>query len=353
MMEDKKINILQPFREQYTLTISSEINLMDAYIKSETELRYDFQVLEVKEDHLEVRLLVLENRMLNTNSPMVKEVAQISQVFGRMYNELHLTISFDGKVIKVLNTDLILSKWAETKAEMQKHISGNPDLEQAILMNDGIYNSPDKVKIAIQANEFFSMYFGQIYNEALPKAQKVAGSNIFNTANIEWVVNSEEMIANSSEKNTCIITDMHPVRPFSEGYLNAAYHHFKDKANISPSEIKMFQRDERYIEKQSGKLIESLVKKQEELVPKKLYQKFVYKMISDTEKRKQKEKQAQKQESINQSQQEVAETIEGHPKKIYKIVDGKELTYEEWKQYEERQWQIYQDQKKKKGFFGF
>lgn len=353
MAEENKIYIKEPFREQYTLTIDSDINAVNALISSTIKIRYDFQVLDITKEFIQVRLLVLENQMLKANNPMVKEVAQVSQVFGRMYSELHLHISPEGKVLKVLNTDLILSKWAETKAEMKKHISGNPEMEQAISLNDAIYKSPDKVKIAVQANEFFAMYFGVAFNELLPKAKRITGTNIFNTANLEWNINTEEMSANSSQETICILTNMNPVRPFSVGYLNAAYHQFKDQVTIDSQNIKMFQREERYIERNTGKLNESTIRKTEEIESKKLFQKFTYRMISDTEKKIRQEKiAASKQAEENKILVSEAAKEAAKPK-IYKVVDGKELTYEEWKIYEQHQWEIHKEKSKKKGFFGF
>ncbi|GAA5089367.1 hypothetical protein GCM10023210_14110 [Chryseobacterium ginsengisoli] len=353
MEKDNKIYIQQPFREQYTLTIASEVNAVSALIISTVELRYDFQVLDIRDDHIEVRLLMLDNRIVKANNPMVKEVAQVSQVFGRMYNELHLNLSPKGKVLKVLNTDLILSKWGETKTEMQKYISGNPELEQAMSLNDTIFNSPEKVKVAVQANEFFQVYFGQIFEEIIPRAKKISGTNIFNTANLEWNINIDEMVSKSTEEKICISSDANPVRPFSPGYLNAAYHQFKEQLEINPLHVKMFQSEERVIERNTGKLDEAIIKKVEEVEPKKLYQKFTYKMISDTEKKLQ-------QEKLNSSKAKEAtpditpEIVRENAKpEIYKVVEGKEFTLEEWKIYEERQWKIHQEKKKKKGFFGF
>ena len=350
MGEEKKVQIKQPFREQYTLTIESEVNAINALILSTIELRYDLQVLEIREDYFEARLLVLDNKIISANNPMVKEVAQVSQVFGRMYNELHLHISYEGKVLKVLNTDLILSKWDETKDEMKKYISATPEMEQTISMNDAIFNSPEKVKIAVQANEFFAVYFGQVFNEELPKVKRIPGTNIFNTANLEWDMSIEEMSAISSENIICITVNSHPVRPFSEGYINAAYHQFKDKVDVDYQKVKMYQREDRYIDRETGKLNESVVKKLEEIEPQKLFQKFSFKMISDTEKRKQEEK----KNAVKVAQTpEPPKPDEATKPEIYKVVDGKEMTYAEWKAYEERQWQIYQEKKKKKGLFGF
>ena len=351
MIEDKKIKIRQPFRDQYTLSIVSEVNVIDSIITSTVEIRYDFQVIEVKEDSLEVRLLLLESKVVKANNPMVKEVAQVSQVLGRMYNELHLELSHTGKIIKVLNTDLILSKWEDTKSEMKKHISGNQDMQNVISLHDDLFNSPEKVKIAAQANEFFPVFFGHIYDIDLPFTKKTVGTNIFNTANLEWNISSESTIPLPAKdvQTVVVSTKASPQLPLSDGFCNAAYHQFADKVKISPMNIRMSQEELRHIEYETGRVKKSSVIKSEVVYPEKLYHKISFSLMSDAEKKIIKEKQKEEKQQFSVAQEPKKE--EAKPE-IYRVVDGKELTYEEWKMYEERQWQIYQEKKKKKGFYG-
>ena len=350
-MEKKNfVFIKEPFNEQYTLTVEMETRLIDSSMASCTKMRYDFTVINCAENEIECRIVLLDIHLEKSNNDLIREVAQLTAAFNRMFNELHLKLSQDGKIKEVLNMDLIISKWDETKLEMKSVVSNNDELRKLVAINDALFTNKEKLKIAIQGNEFLQMYFGQVFNEELPKVKRIPGTNIFNTANLEWDMSIEEMSANSSENTICITVNSHPVRPFSDGYINAAYHQFKDKVDVDYQKVKMYQREDRYIDRETGKLNESVVKKLEEIEPKKLFQKFNFKMISDTEKRKQKEK----KNAVKVAQTpEPPKPDEATKPEIYKVVDGKEMTYEEWKQYEERQWQIYQEKKKKKGLFGF
>ena len=324
MIKDKKILIRKPFREQYTLIIDSKVNAIESSIFSTIELRYDFQVLKIEKEFIEIRLLVLDNKIIEANNPMVKEIAQVSQVFGRMYNELHLKISENGTVLEVLNNDFILSKWNETKKEMEKYIAINPDLQQAISLNDTLFNTPEQVKKAIQANEFFSVYFGHIYNVDLPNRKKVFGTNIFNTANLEWDVESESNAKLPSEnlETVTILTNAKPEFPLSLGSFNAAYHQFKDKINIDPAKVKIFQQEEHIIDYKTGKLKKASVEKVEDVVSEKLYHKFKFTMTSDSEKKK-------------TNHEKIDSTPENE---IYKDENGKEYTHEEWIEHKQKFW---------------
>lgn len=285
-MQEKQILLRETFNEQYTLVIESEINGVDVYVTSKVQLRFDFHVLKIEKDYIEIRLVQLDNKLLETNSPMVKEVAVISQVFGRMYNELHLTLDHSGKVISVLNYDLILSKWKQTKAEMDQHIAGNPDLQQAIILNDNIFTDPEKIKIAVQANEFFTVYFGSIFGINLPASKSIPGTNIFNTANITWNMKIEAPVYLSHlSESIRVSTKFLPKDSFTSGFHNTAYKQFEDKININNLNVKLEQTETRQIDFSKGKLEKATISKLEIADEKKLYNIVNYSMLSDSEQR--------------------------------------------------------------------
>lgn len=283
-MHEKQILIREVFNEQYTLLIESEINGVDVYVTSKVQLRYDFHVLKIENDHVEIRLVQLDNKLLETNSPMVKEVAVVSQVFGRMYNELHLILDYSGKVISVLNYDLILSKWKQTKAEMEQHIAGNPDLQHAIVLNDNIFTDPEKIKIAVQANEFFPVYFGSIFGINLPASKSIPGTNIFNTANMTWNMKIEApaYLSNHSE-SIRVVARFNPKDSLTNGFYNTAYKQFEDKINIKDLSVKLEQSETRQIDFSTGKLEKATITKSEIVDEKKLYNIVNYSMFSDSE----------------------------------------------------------------------
>ena len=284
MIRDSKILIRQPFSEQYTLTIQSELDGVDVFITSEVQLRYDFHVLRVDDKQLEIRLVQLDNVLLEANNPMVREVAQVSQLFGRMYNELHLLLDHSGKVIDVLNNAFILSKWKQTKAEMDKHIAANDDLKNAIILNDNIFTDPEKIKIAVQANEFLRIYFGQVYNKDLPKRETVKGTNIFNTENMEWRLNissSVSLPASAAVQSVTIKTIADPGVAIDRSFIKSAYSHFANKIELKELKPKLGQFETRIIAYQTGRLQEAEVEKLEIADEKKLYSKLRYILESD------------------------------------------------------------------------
>lgn len=338
------IKIREPFHESYTLIISSEVNGVDLYMNSKVKLRYNFHVLNVDEEGVEIQLFLLDHQILEANNPLIKEVAQVSQVFGRMYNELHLLLEPSGKILKVLNYDLILSKWNETKAEMEQYISGNDDLKNAILVNDDLFTSPEKVKIAAQANEFFSAYFGHIFNTNLPGNKSIVGTNIFNTANLEWAIKMETNSSLADEIKTVKTTAI-PKFPLTLGFYNAAYQSFSNKIKLENLQTTLIQKEERDVEFYNGKVRKALIEKHEIADQNKLYNKMKYSLLSDTEVKKQ-NRIEENQNKYSSSEMKENEVLLNTSNSVYKVVNGKEYTYEEWKEYEEEQWKIYQKNRK-------
>ncbi|WP_291117824.1 hypothetical protein [Empedobacter sp. UBA7248] len=324
MSIDKKILIKQIFNEQYTLVVEMEARLIDSYMTSCTKLRYDFTIINFDENSIECRLVLLDIYLEKSNNDLIREVAQLTAAFNRMFNELHLKLSQKGDVIEVINIDLIVSKWEETKLEMKSVVANNEELKKLIAINDALFTNKEKLRTAIQGNEFFSVYFGHIYNVDLPNRKKVFGTNIFNTANMEWDVESESNIKLPSEnlETLVILTKAKPEIPLSLGTFNAAYNQFKDKINIDPVKIKIFQEEERSIDYRTGRLKKASVKKVEDVVSEKLYNKFTYTMTSDSEKKKN-----------NLEKLEPA-----HKSEIYTDENGKEYTHEEWIEHKKKFW---------------
>jgi len=284
MIKDARILIRAPFNEQYTLTIQSELSGVDVFVTSTVQLRYDFQVLKVDDDGLQVRLVQLDNILLEANNPMVREVAQVSQVFGRMYNELHILLDHSGKVIRVLNYEFILSKWKQTKAEMDRHIAGNEDLQNAIILNDNIFKDPEKIKLAVSANEFLGIYFGQVYNKDLPGAETIKGTNIFNTVSMDWrmtTASSVPLPAPAGVGSLTVSTVGAPAYALHSGFNNTAYGQFSNKLELKDLQPKMSQQETRIIAYASGKLQEAAVNKVEIADEKLLYTKLTYTLKSD------------------------------------------------------------------------
>lgn len=283
-MLHRKIIISQPFNEQYELVIETNSKLIDNHMTSRTIMRYDFTVIRCNENEIECRLILLDLFLDQSNNDLVKEIAQVTAAFNRMFNELHLKLSQKGEILQVLNMDLVLSKWQQTKAEMTAALSNNDELRKLIAVNDSLFTNKEKLAHTIQNSEFLHMYFGQVFNIELPKNKRITGANILNTANLEWDMNISEQ-AGGHPDDIHILVNTYPVRPLSEGYLNAAYGQFKDRIDLDLLNFTMFQKEERYIDRNTGKLKQAIVEKVEEIGHEQLYQKFSYQMISDTEKK--------------------------------------------------------------------
>lgn len=285
MTNYKYITIKEKINEQYTIVIDTEINAVDMYITSKVQLRYDFTVLKINQDaSFDVRLIQLENKLLETNSELVKEVAIVSQVFGKMYNELNVRLDDSGKIIDILNYDVIVSKWEQTKKDMEEAMKENESIKNAISLNDQIYKNPLKVKEALEANEFFKVYFGLIFGTNFPiKGKLISGTNFFNTANMQWKMDIESTAFLPNENQYVDITmKAQPAYALTAGFYNAAYTQFASKIDISKLNTQLDQYEIRKVQIKTGKVMEALLTKTEIADPEKLYTKIKYTLRSDS-----------------------------------------------------------------------
>jgi hypothetical protein len=276
----KSIKIKKPFVQKYTLEITSDMMAINAIMKSKVRMRFDFRVLAVYEDHFEAELLMLDNILLDCNNPLIREIAGINQAMGRMYQELHLLVAHDGTIISVLNTDLILQKWSETKAEMKKIAEQSEDLKPMFAINDTLFNSPEKLVKAVQGSEFFRIYFSNVYGKTLPYVKNnVQRPNFFNTILMNWELKVEHMrsvLDESMEIQTVAVPASKPGVSFSE----EAYKQFAEQVDVKTLVAEMRETGSFTIDAFSGRLMKAVIH-QTEKAAERLYSDMKYVFYAD------------------------------------------------------------------------
>ncbi|WP_147243575.1 hypothetical protein [Chitinophaga flava] len=278
---EKQLFFRQPFSDKYTLTIKADVLAGSVPIQTTTEIRWDLRVKNIQKDLIEIELLTLDNELLATNNPALKEMARMNQAFARMYSEIHVLIDKSGKVKKVLNEELIKRKWASTKAEMEAIENQVEAVKGIIIMNDEIFTSPEKIITAVQHNEFFSIYFHQVYGRKLPGETSVETKwNHFQQAQMDWYYSLRPNITLPVlQEQSSVTVDItgHPVTRVDNNWIRKAYGAFP---NIDTGTIKpRFSELGRYnIEPQTGRLKEAYLLKEEIAHPQFISSKIEYTM---------------------------------------------------------------------------
>jgi len=232
--------------------------------------------------HAEIELITIENRLIETNNPNLKDLAALNQAFARMYSEIHVKLDPRGKLLEVINLPVILSKWEQTKSEMQSIEKEAPTLQDIIQLNDDIFAQPEKVKLAIEHNEFFSIYFHLIYGEELPAAGlRRKHRNLFNSADVSWQYFAEAV---PDSPDDGIFTDVEirgaPTGPMAEEWINEAYGKF-EIAGLPQLNPRLMEKGNYRFESASGKLLKATLVKEEIAHPNLLRGKMLYKLKSD------------------------------------------------------------------------
>lgn len=291
-MNDRQILIREKFNEQYTLQIEMETLMVNSFLKSKTEARYDFSILNIENNVIECRLIQLDIYLRESNNPLIKEISEFTSVFNRMFNELHLQLDNTGKILKILNADLILSKWQQTKAEMEKVIAGNEEVKKVILLNDHMLNNHEKLKSALQANEFIQVYFGHIFGMDIPTSKNIDAPNFFNTVNLNWLFTKNFLVDvpyNNHSGSVTISCNLYPASALTKDFYKIAYRSFADKINPEDLKTEFKWQELRKVEFKTGRIEEVKINKSEVASKKELYFKLKYDLVSDLIKNKEEE----------------------------------------------------------------
>jgi len=283
--DDRVIRFRQPFSEKYTLTITTDIQAGHFPIQTKAHIRWALRVINVNDyGHAEIEVITIESRLIETNNPNFNELAALNQAFARMYSEIHVKLDPRGKLLEVVNLPVILSKWEQTKSEMQSIEKEAPALQGIIQLNDDIFAKPEKVKLAIEHNEFFNIYFHLIYGEELPaKGLRRNHRNLFNSADVSWQYFAD---ADPGSQYDGVFTDVEirgmPTAAMTEEWINEAYGKF-DIAGLPKLNPQLMEKGNYRFESASGKLLNATLVKEEIAHPDFIRGKMIYKLKSDSD----------------------------------------------------------------------
>ncbi|MGK6342502.1 hypothetical protein ACMGDK_09700 [Chryseobacterium sp. DT-3] len=280
-MKSKILTIRRPFSEQYTMYIDTDLYGVNVKMESKTKLRWDFTVISISGEEIEVKLLLLDHILLHTDNPIVKETATMTQVFSRMYNELHLIIDQSGTIRKILNLHVVRDKWKDVKKEMLTIAERTPDIKNAIQLHDSIFNDESRLIQGIQYGEFFMIYFNKFFNKNLPKAEVLTGTNWFKTANVTWRYTYEiTRDYSNSDKNIILEVKGFPSGVLGAGFYQRAYLQFSQMKDIGKLTTELNESAKYEIEEETGRLIQARIYRNE-IADGDLYMKLTYTLMCE------------------------------------------------------------------------
>jgi hypothetical protein len=282
---DKQLFFRAPFTQRYTLTIRTDVMAGSLPIQTVTEIRWDLRVLRVEEEWTEIEVFTLDNELIETNNPYLRDLARMNQAFARMYSEIHVHIDRGGQVIEVLNEDVIRKKWAATKREMEAIDRQSDAIRGIVQMNDAIFTSPEKIVEAVKHNEFFDLYFNQVYGKRIPgETSPLVKWNQFQQVKVEWGYDLAADTPLPAAGNVHAVTvDLkgYPLTRLDKAWIKKAYGAFQ---NIDPERLqpRLSELGKYVIEPKTGRLKNAYLLKEEVADPQLVFSKMEYTLTSQT-----------------------------------------------------------------------
>lgn len=273
---------LQTFLEKYRLVIEADIALGGVLMKSKTEIRWLMEVKNITQTEIDLHLITLSHRVLESNNPIINDIANVSNTFGDMFSELELKINDKGNIVKIKNLSTIQRKWEWVKQDMQKHIHENEALKDVILLNDELYSSAEMIKKAIASNEFFSVYFHLFFGKKLPSfTDGIEKNNLLNTHKLKWAFDGSikgEYTPKTQTPTTVSIVGF-PQSKINKEWLQEAYGRFEHLPlqNAKPT----FEDKAIYTILPYGKIKNGVIERNEIVLPDMLYAKYRYELMAE------------------------------------------------------------------------
>lgn len=283
-IDDRRaVRFRQPFSEKYTLTVTTDIQAASFPIQTKAQIRWALRVIDVDRSGVaDVELITIENQLLESNNPNFKDIAALNQAFARMYSEIRVKINPQGKVVEVLNMPVILGKWAQTKAEMEKVSKEVPAIQSVVQLNDDIFADPEKVKIGIENNEFFNIYFYLIYGAPLPDERlQRRHRNLFNSADVNWEFNVGVERVKDADGLLEVKVSGKPAEFLDAEWTKEAYKAFETQVDFAQLNPQLSENATYIFQAETGRLLEATLTKEEVANPQYIRGKMVYELKGD------------------------------------------------------------------------
>ncbi|OCA77127.1 hypothetical protein BBI01_01300 [Chryseobacterium artocarpi] len=277
-----KLLFKEPFSTKYTLHITTSILSGGIELNSKAEIRWQVDIKNINDKgEADLNIITLHHRLLENNSPIISDMSGISNVFASMYNEIEVQVDSTGKILKVYNLDTIKKKWSWVKKDMEALLEQNEGFKDMILTNDELYSSSEKIQMAIEANEFFEVYFNHFWGRSLPGGKSnINKFNLFSTSPIEWRYDFRS-VHNSTlmDDVKCVRIKGTPVTIIDKNWVGNAYSafaHLQLKKTVPILEDKA-----EYLVTSFGKIIHASIKRQEIVDPELLFAKYSYELFTE------------------------------------------------------------------------
>lgn len=225
---EKALQFLQKGSTQkYTLTIHSDIQMGSSHNKSVTECRWMLTVKDITDNGYELELLTLDNVMLETNNPALKDIAALNNVFKQMYNELYFTVNRRGELLNVKNIALLQKRWQQVRTQLFEIQGKSTSIEEVLRLNDELFADEKQLFDVIKATEFFELYFNGIYGKKLPYTDYPTKKSRFQLTDIKWMYNYSHKVSLQDSVDTFVVNiDATPGQPFTKEWIQKAYGSF-------------------------------------------------------------------------------------------------------------------------------
>jgi hypothetical protein len=171
---------------KYTIINKSEVQLNTMNIKSVNECKWIVHVKDIKPDCYVIELFTMENVIVDTNNPMIRDVASFNNLFKEVYNELVMEINFRGELQAVLNAGDIRRKWLRVREQLKQLGAQNANVANVIQLNDNLFDDDKRLFEVIRAMEFFELFFVGFYGKELPGHRNMERNSKFRGHKLNW-----------------------------------------------------------------------------------------------------------------------------------------------------------------------
>lgn len=133
---DRKIALQRGGIGKYRLTLKGEMQTYNMKVKNTVCTDFLLRMKDISTSDVVINIIVFRKEMIDCTNPAFKEMFSVTRQLEKLYDEIIIKISFEGKILDIYNMDRIIENWDRLKKENVQYFDSFTDISDFFRLND-------------------------------------------------------------------------------------------------------------------------------------------------------------------------------------------------------------------------
>lgn len=186
---NRKVALRRGGTGKYRLTLKGEMQTYNMKVKSTVCTDFLLRMKDISTSDVVINIIVFRKEMIDCTNPAFKEMFSVTRQLEKLYDEITIRISFEGKILDIYNMDRIIENWDRLKKENVQYFDSFTDISDFFRLNDEKVKDKEFWKEVLDEQEILFLLF-QLpdYTLSFNHRKGMSRYNAFHSNSILWEI---------------------------------------------------------------------------------------------------------------------------------------------------------------------